>query len=51
MHYKHYCLSSKERIPMFVLLSAVVELKVLVVRTKKRKRRREKKREGKRERG
>lgn len=41
---------------MFVLLSAVVELKVLVVRAKKRKRRRrkrrrEKKREGKRERG
>ena len=41
---------------MFVLLSAVVELKVLVVRAKKRKRRRrkrrrEKKREAKRERG
>ena len=41
---------------MFVLLSAVVELKVLVVRAKKRKSRRrnmrrEKKREGKRERG
>lgn len=41
---------------MFVLLSAVVELKVLVIRAKKRKRRRrkrrrEKKREGKRERG
>lgn len=45
MHYKHYCLSSKERIPMFVLLSAVVELKVFKSKKKKEEEKEEEERE------